>query len=102
MSRLLLFLFLLLLLLLLLFTLLLRPCLLLLTTLYLFVVHKCSIEAPEGYHLVFVDILVVVVVVIFVPNPTAVLCCVGVVTTSNLKMSPIMLMPASKFKRTPK
>ena len=40
------------------------PWLLLLITLYLVVVHECSIEAPEGYHLVCVVILVVVVVVV--------------------------------------
>ena len=34
------------------------PCLLLLVTLYLLVLNKCSTEAPESYHLVRVDVVV--------------------------------------------
>ena len=47
------------------------PCLLLLITLYLLVVNKCSPEAPESYHLVFVDVVAVVcvfVVIVVVVN----------------------------------
>ena len=42
------------------------PCLLLLITLYLKVVNKCSSEAPESYYLVFVDVFAVVCVVVIV------------------------------------
>ena len=41
-------------------------CLLLLITLYLLVVNKCSSEAPESYHLVCVDVVAVVCVVVVV------------------------------------
>ena len=41
-------------------------CLLLLITLYLQVVNKCSSEAPESYHLVCVDVVAVVCVVVIV------------------------------------
>ena len=45
---------------------LLLPCLLLLITLYLQVVNKCSSEAPESYHLFCVDVVTVVCVVVIV------------------------------------
>ena len=44
------------------------PCLLLLITFCLLVVNNCSSEAPESYHLVCVDIVVVVCVVVDVVN----------------------------------